>query len=203
MIAFVAKSNAENAREKLVKAGIELFRRKGYVATTVDEICDDAGLTKGAFFHHFESKEALAEECLHEWDCRVIAMHEQAPFQAVADPVDKLLAAMDFFVGVFENPNMVKSCLAGTTVQEVSETHPKLREAAQKCFASGERYFQNLLADASASRGVTVDTSSLAKLWMATLQGSLLLCKASREDAVIPSNLKHIREYIRRLFDGV
>jgi TetR/AcrR family transcriptional repressor of nem operon len=52
---------ATSARDKIVAAAIDLFRRNGYVATTVDEICAAAGVTKGAFFHHFESKEDLAE----------------------------------------------------------------------------------------------------------------------------------------------
>ena len=183
--AVMSKKTGENARATLIDVGTELMRRSGYVATTVDEICTAAGLTKGAFFHHFESKEALAEACLGEWDRRVIAMHESAPFQKIADPQEKLLAAIDFFAGVFSNPQQVKSCLAGTTVQEVSESHPALREAAQACFVSGERQFQALLDDACRSRGVALDTASLAQLWMATIQGSLLLCKASREASVM------------------
>lgn len=189
----------ENARERLIEAATLLFRRNGYVATTIDQICAEAGVTKGACFHHFESKESLAEACLDQWDKQVVAMHQNAPFRSIADPLEKLFGCIDFFTGVFENPNVLKSCLAGTTVQEVSETHPALREAAQACFVSGERQFQTLLDDACRSRNIKLDTPSLAKLWLATIQGSLLLYKASREDAVLPNNLRHFRDYIEKL----
>jgi TetR/AcrR family transcriptional repressor of nem operon len=192
----MVKKEAENAREKLLTAAIELIRRNGYVATTVDEICTEAGVTKGAFFHHFESKEALAHTCLQQWRQQFTAMVQSAPFHAVADPVDKLVGCMDFFISVFGNPNVVKSCLAGTVVQEVSESHPALRESAHSCFTSAEGFFQSLLDDACRDHNPRLDTASLAKLWMATLQGSFLLCKASRDETVIPANLKHVKQYI-------
>jgi TetR/AcrR family transcriptional repressor of nem operon len=196
------KQNTENAREKLLSAGTELFRRQGYLGTTVDEICHSAGVTKGAFFHHFETKEMLAETCLGEWERRVVAMHESAPFQSIRKPREKLFACIDFFIGVFSNPDMFKSCLAGTTVQEISETHPVLRDAAQTCFVSGARLFQKLLDEAGRDAGVELDAASLAELWMATLQGSILLAKASRDEAVISGNLRHFKQYVESLFDS-
>jgi len=48
-------------REPLVAAAVRLMLTKGYVATTVDDVCASARLTKGAFFHYFEDKEALAQ----------------------------------------------------------------------------------------------------------------------------------------------
>ena len=195
----MAKKSPENAREKLLEAGTELFRRRGYVATSVDEICHAAGVTKGAFFHHFESKEMLAESCLCAWERRIVAIHETAPFQALTDPREKLLACIDFFIGVFSNPDMCKSCLAGTTAQEVSETHPVLREAAQTCFASGEGEFQKLLDAACDDARIKLDTVSLAQLWMATLQGSILLSKAARDESLIGANLRHFRQYVESL----
>jgi TetR/AcrR family transcriptional repressor of nem operon len=196
------KEHAENCREKLLEAGTELFRRRGYLGTTVDDICNAARVTKGAFFHHFETKEMLAEACLSAWEQRITNLHAAAPFQAVADPREKLFACIDFFIGVFSNPDMVKSCLAGTTAQEVSESHPVLRDAAQACFAKGEAHFQKLLDAASEQAGLALDTASLSQLWMATLQGSILLAKASREDSVIPENLRHFRRYMETIFSG-
>ena len=50
---------AHPARHKLLAAGMLLIRTKGYAATTVDELCAAADVTKGAFFHHFKSKDAF------------------------------------------------------------------------------------------------------------------------------------------------
>jgi TetR/AcrR family transcriptional repressor of nem operon len=199
MIAGMLKNTGENAREALVDSGIDLFRRSGYVATTVDEICSAAGVTKGAFFHHFPSKEALATECLRKWQGQMATLHLSAAYQAIADPVEKVLASIDFMIEVFRNPDVQKSCLAGTTVQEISETNPVLREAAQNCFLQGEAYFKSLLDDACRSCHQTLDTASLARHWMGTIQGSLLLWKASRNAEVISENLMHFKSYLAGL----
>lgn len=49
----------EETRRALLASALQLFESKGYHATAVDEIVEHAGLTKGAFYHHFESKEDL------------------------------------------------------------------------------------------------------------------------------------------------
>lgn len=58
---------AVETREHLLDAALALFVRQGYEATSVAEICDEAGLSKGAFYHHFASKQALFVELLGRW----------------------------------------------------------------------------------------------------------------------------------------
>jgi TetR/AcrR family transcriptional repressor of nem operon len=186
------KRSSPSRRDKLVLAATELFRRDGYSGTSVSDICDWAGVTKGAFFHHFASKEELAEASLELWDHNVAAMEAAAPFQSVASGKDKVAAYMDFFIELFSRPDLIKSCLVGTTVQEVAETNPALRQASQRCFDHAEARFAAIMSNASPD----VDSFALARLWMATVQGSLLLYKASGDESVIPDNLKHVRKYI-------
>lgn len=185
-----------SARQKLVPAAIERFRRYGYVATTVDDICADAGVTKGAFFHHFGGKEAIAVTCLEEWGRRMMELDDGAAYHAVANPVERLAACLDGYIAFLGAPSQFKSCLVGTTVQEVAETHPALREAAQACFGLGESRLTSLIAGASAYTGAACDAAALAALWMATLQGALILHKASLNEDVVRVCLEHARNYI-------
>lgn len=183
-------------RQRLIAAATDLFRRAGFVAVTVDEICRQAGVTKGAFFHHFESKEALAHECLAAWDRMAQGLEQGAPFQRATDPVEKVLGYMDFFTGLFSNPKLFKSCLAGTTVQEVADTNPALRESAHACFRSAQSRLEALLSAAARQQRKRLDAASLASLWMSALQGSLILSKASQDESVITTSLTHVRQYI-------
>ncbi|MBI2824461.1 MAG: TetR/AcrR family transcriptional regulator [Planctomycetia bacterium] len=190
----------QGARDKLVESATDLLRRQGYVATTVDQICAQAGVTKGAFFHYFESKEALAHACLERWGRQGEAMDAAAPYRAIEEPVERALACIEFYAAFFSNPRLVKSCLAGTTVQEVAETNPALRDAAQACFVDAEKRFKSLLDEAFKSRRRRrADTASLATLWMSTIQGSLLLSKASRDASIIRKNFAHLHAYIKGL----
>ena len=49
-----------NSKTRLLDATLKVVRTKGYNATRIEDVCTEAGLTKGSFFHHFKSKEDLA-----------------------------------------------------------------------------------------------------------------------------------------------
>src|ERR1044072_877697 len=55
---------ASERRDHLVKLAAELFARKGFQATTVREIADEAGILSGSLYHHFDSKETIVDEVL-------------------------------------------------------------------------------------------------------------------------------------------
>ena len=177
------------------------MRRQGYAATAVDQVCADAGASKGSFFHYFKSKEDLAKGCLENWDAMAAGMLAGASFQTLEDPVERLQGYMDFFIGLFANPGMYKSCLVGTTVQEVADNNPVLLETAQRCFANAIEGMAPLIDDAAASRGCSLNGAALAGLWMATLQGSLLLAKASGDEEAIVANMRQQRDFILGLLD--
>ncbi len=186
------------APEKLIFAGVDLFRRHGYVATPVDAICAAAGVSKGAFFHHFASKEALAEACMDKWDERMAGWDagHTATAGDGADAVTILATYMRRSIAFLADPKTFASCLPGTTVQEISESHPALRERSNQCFTKAHERFQTLLAAAANEKQTTVDTTALARLWIGTIQGALILFKASRDVSVIESNVSHVSQYI-------
>ena len=190
---------AESGRDLLLQAGTLCFRREGYVATTVDAICREAGVSKGSFFHHFASKEALAAACLAKWGGDMAAMDSTAAYRSMEDPVDRLMGCMDFYAAMFADANQLKSCLAGTIAQEIFDSHPTLRDACNQCFVGVEAGFVELIRDAIADTGIDVDATALARLWTGTIQGSLILYKASQDASVIKSNLMHVRAYIGSL----
>ena len=61
------QKRAEETRENIVKAAVEAFSQRGYEATGVAEICDAAGISKGAFYHHFPSKQNLYLWLMDSW----------------------------------------------------------------------------------------------------------------------------------------
>ncbi len=58
---------SEETRAKIIESAIRLFSSRGYTAASVDDICTEAGISKGAFYHHFESKQALFLALLDGW----------------------------------------------------------------------------------------------------------------------------------------
>src|ERR1700733_9850984 len=84
------------SKTKFLNAAMHVVRAKGYTATRIEDVCAEAGLTKGSFFHHFKSKEDLALSAAAHWNTSTAAFFEGAPYHGAADPLDRLLAYVDF-----------------------------------------------------------------------------------------------------------
>ena len=90
-----SRTREPSTKEKILQATLALVRTKGFTATTVDDLCAAAGVTKGAFFHHFESKEALGVDAARYWSEMTTAFFAAAPYQTIVDPLAKLLGYID------------------------------------------------------------------------------------------------------------
>src|SRR5580704_6622878 len=84
------------SKSRLLDAALHVIRAKGYAAATVDDICDYAGLTKGSFFHHFDSKAQLALAAADHFCEMASRIFATAPYHALSDPLDRLLGYVDF-----------------------------------------------------------------------------------------------------------
>ena len=190
------------SKSRFLQAALQVIRVKGYTATTVEVVCEAAGLTKGSFFHHFDSKEELALAAADYWTEGAGELFASAPYHAQADALDRLLAYVDFRKALLAGELADFTCLAGTMVQEVYETHPAIREACNKSISSHAETLELDIAEAMREYGVTGEWTapSLALYTQAVLQGSFILAKAKGGPAVALECLDHLRRYLEMLF---
>jgi AcrR family transcriptional regulator len=90
----------EDTRASILAAATACLAERGYDATSVGEICRRAGVSKGAFYHHFPSKHALFLELLNGWLAELDAQLEATRLQALSVP-EGLLAMAEMFQQVF------------------------------------------------------------------------------------------------------
>ncbi|WP_338467899.1 TetR/AcrR family transcriptional regulator [Novosphingobium sp. ZN18A2] len=198
------RSPPQNARGKLLEAGIKLVRANGFAATSVDQLCTDAGVTKGAFFHHFPSKEALGVALADYWSESTGAFFADAPFHALPDPVDRVLGYIDLRIALLDGPPEAFSCVAGTMVQEAFGSSDAIRIACEASILGNARALEDDIAAALAARGVEgVTASSLAQFVQVVIQGAFVLAKSRGERIaadVAREQLGHLRRYFEMLF---
>jgi len=200
------KPVAENARIRLLNAALRLIREKGYGATTVDELCAAAGVTKGGFFHHFKSKEALGVAAAHYWSEMTGGLFASAPYHAPADPLDRVLAYIDFRSALIDGPVEGFTCLAGTMVQEVFGSSDAIRAACAESIFGHAATLEADIAQAMALYGVPpgLSAADLARHTQAVLQGGFILAKAAGEPeaakAVARETAAHLKRYVLLLF---
>ena len=188
-------------RQKLLDAAQELMLAKGYTATSVDEICETAGLTKGSFFHHFEGKEHLGRLLAQRFYASWQRESESGPLRRKKDPLERVLGQVDFFVKMSRTPGW-KGCLLGTFVQELSETHPQIRSVCAACLDDLAGRLKQDLEEAKAKYAPRArwNARSLAEHLVAVAQGGIILAKARQDRKVFEESLVHFKEYLKRLF---
>src|SRR6516165_10517369 len=114
-------------RARLLDAARDVIRANGYAGSTVDDICTAAGVSKGSFFHYFDSKEELGIAALERFGAMAATLFAAAPYQAASDPRDRVFGYVDFRISLLRGEIPLYTCLIGTTVQEAYATHPNLR----------------------------------------------------------------------------
>src|SRR5262249_31283682 len=91
-----ARQHKQSAKGKILDAALMVIRAKGYTATTVDDLCAASDVTKGAFFHHFKSKDDLAIAAAEYWSQVTDELFAGAPYHTHRDPLDRVLGYIDF-----------------------------------------------------------------------------------------------------------
>lgn len=197
-----------NARAKLLDAAIKLVRHNGFSATSVDQICTEAKVTKGAFFHHFASKEALGAAAAGAWTERAEQLIFTLPeWTRMPDPLDRLLTHIDFRAAMIEGSAEDFTCFVGTMVQESFASSDILRAASD---ASLTAYAERLAEDIEAAidqhgivndiAGSDISALSLAYHVQAVLQGAFILAKAKASPEIARDNIRHLKHYVSLLF---
>jgi TetR/AcrR family transcriptional regulator, transcriptional repressor for nem operon len=203
MLNRIASSDVPETKRKLVNAGVKLMRARGYNATTVDEICADAGVTKGGFFHYFKSKDDIARTALtHFYEDRM-KTYKDAPFRKLADPLDRVFGRLDFVkTSVGGDHHVTKGCLIGMFAQELAVTNPEIGSVCQNFFSRMVRDFSHDLAEAKAAHAPNagLEPEALARSYLAIVQGSLMLAKIAGNNDVLHENIEQFRRYLKLLF---
>lgn len=192
-----------NARSRLLEAARDVIRAKGFAATSVDDLCRAADVTKGAFFHHFASKEALGVAAAEFWRQETSGFFAGAPYHQPADALDRVLAYVAFRKAMIAGDLPAFTCLVGTMAQEVHASAPDIRDACGRSIFGHAATLEVDIEQARRDHGITaVDwtAGSLARHTQAVLQGGFVLAKAGNDPALARESLDHLDRYIRHLF---
>lgn len=190
------------SRELILEAATELIRTNGYTSTTVDDLCEKAGVSKGTFFHNFASKEDLAVAAAHRWSEITSAFFRSASYHHKKDPLERFLGYIRFRKEILRGELPEFTCLVGTMAQEVYSTHPEINHA---CFESIFQHAEALVEDIHEAKKLYAPRArwtpqSLALHTQAVIQGSFILAKAGGNVKYASDSIDHLEKYIQLLF---
>ena len=193
----------QDAKGKLLGAALSVIRAKGFSATTVDDLCSAAGVTKGAFFHHFKSKEDLGVAAADHWSELTGAMFAGAAYHHRPDPLDRIVGYVEYRKELLRGGVPEFTCLVGTMVQETYDTAPAIRDACDRSISGHAATLEADIEAAMRARKMSPDwtAKSLALHTQAVLQGAFILAKAKGGPEIAADTIDHLVRYLKLLFD--
>ncbi len=199
-----SQTKQHKSRQKILDAAIRLIRMKGYTATSVDDLCAEAGLTKGSFFHHFKDKEALGVAAAEHWTAITAPLFDAAPYHGGATALERVFAYIDFRKSIIRGELADFTCLAGTMAQELHTSHPAVARASGDAITGHAATLEAdiLAAMEESGRAFSFSAESLAIHTQAVLQGGFILAKSTGDLDYARDAVDHLHRYVELLFQG-
>jgi TetR/AcrR family transcriptional repressor of nem operon len=193
-----ARPSRPDVKTKLLDSALRTIRTKGYGASTVDDICHAAGVSKGSFFHYFASKEDLALAAAAYFSARADALFAAASYRDADDARERVLKYIDLRSAMLHGEFPDFTCLLGTMVQETYATHPAIRQACDEHIRHHAADVAHDIAHAKQmyAPDAAWSAESLALFTQAVVQGAFILAKAHQDSDVAADCLAHLRRYI-------
>lgn len=196
-----------DTRTVLMDAAEKLVLEHGLAGTTVDAVVEAAGVTKGTFFYHFDTKSDLARALVERYeahDRELMERHLAEAERRSEDPLEQVLT----FVGLFEEQmEELTEPFPGCLFASYCYQNEMYDERTRTVVVGGLTRWREVVGDklrrAAEARPPReeVDPEELADMLTAIFEGAFILSKTLSEPRVVARQLRHYRRYLRLLFE--
>jgi TetR/AcrR family transcriptional repressor of nem operon len=201
----VKQPRALATRDRILAEAARLFALKGYHGTKLEEVLSAAGVTTGAFFHHFGGKEDLGFAVLdRHMEKRRQALDEierRLPPPRAGDPLGQAFRRLDAIRAmVRRRGHRPGGCVIGNLSTALSDTHDGFRRRLAECFDEMALEFKPHLDAAVRQSGPArrADTWALARYVVAITEGSIMLARTQQDRHMIGRHFDYLKEHLRR-----
>jgi TetR/AcrR family transcriptional repressor of nem operon len=189
------KNDPEGVRARFLDVAAELFQSRGYCATGMQAIFEEAGVTAGAFYHHFEGKKDLALAVIEE---RVAAEVEQtwiAPVREAKTTLDGVTSVFKSIATQLEARRAVRGCPVNNLTLELAFADPDFQTSLARVFAHWQSEIETKLKqDMNGQVLPRSKPAPLAAYIIAVYSGAMALCKVQQSAAPLLQCLPELRD---------
>jgi TetR/AcrR family transcriptional repressor of nem operon len=196
----------EDTRKRILDAAQAMILDRGYAGMSLDALIGSLGLTKGAFFHHFRSKEDLAQTLIRRYSDDGVALFRNSLARARKlsdDPLQQFLILIGLYEELFEQlTEPYPGCLLASYVYELQQFSPDMRDIINQEFILSRTELSKLIRQIMRRYPprADVDPVSLADGFMSLFEGAFILSKSLGEAQITVQQLRHYKTYIVLLF---
>lgn len=173
------------ATPRLLYVALQLFLKQGFAATSLDQICRTTGVSKGAFFHYYHSKDEAAEAAIESyWE-----LLDDYLFGGLEhfEPSPKLERIRERMIEMPEQLHFENGSLLGVLANEVTDAHAGMRAKLAETY---DRWSSKLANALEATGYETHFSKRLARQWIAVYEGAVAQAKAQGDKYIIREQLE-------------
>lgn len=198
--------DGSGTRQRILEVAERLVIDNGFAATSVDRVIAESGTSKGAFFHHFDSKAALARALVDRYAAADIAHLDRAVAMVTAqtaDPAARVIAFLRVFEdGADELMAAQSSCLYVSVLTERQLTGDGAREQITRAVLAWRAELSRLLDEALPDPIGGIDTAALADHVFVTFEGAFILARSLGDPGHMRAQLRVLRQLVEALLPG-
>lgn len=173
-----------NTRTNLVQAGLQTFHREGFAATGIQSIVEQAGVPKGSFYNHFDSKETFGASVVDAYFERAQARLDSAFGNTELAPLARLETYFDSLIVAFRDNQFSKGCLMGNLSAEIADHSEAIRLRLVEQFAAWCQVIEHCLLDAQRQGQLdgNLSAKSLSDFILNSWEGALLRMRVEKNE---------------------
>jgi AcrR family transcriptional regulator len=201
-------AKGERTREHVLATAERLILARGYSGTSIDEIINESGLTKGGFFYHFEGKADLAKHMMLRYldkDMQFFLDLSARAKELVDDPLQQFLLFLKLLAeSMVELPDTHPGCLVASFTYEAHQFDDEIKTLnADGVLAWRQLFLQHIQAIAEKYPPKTEQPlEDLADMLSSIIEGGIVMSKVLDDSEALPAQLLQYRNYIRLVFEN-
>ena len=189
-------------KEKIVHESLKLFSLKGFLSTSIHDILEAAGTSKGGFYNHFSSKEDLFFQVLDEAR-RIWREKNLAGLDEIENPSEKITTLMNNYKDRYlkDAENLPGGCVFITLAAELNNQRPHLSKEIEKGFIGLKGLIKRLLDQGKESGefGKEIDTDTVTEVLFNGMLGASLSYGVHKSKDDLDKSIKSLIEYFEQL----
>src|SRR5262245_54318215 len=190
----------EQTRQMIVARAARVFNVRGYFGASISDLIRETKLGKGGIYNHFDSKETLALEAF-DYAVELVRERFRVALAGQARAADRLLAIVDVFRSLIDEPPLPGGCPVLNTAIEADDTNPALRDRARQAMAEWQGLVIRTVRKGVKAGDLRPDTDpeALATVITAALEGAVMLSKLYSDPVHMHRVVNHLTAHVRSL----
>ena len=193
-------SKSERTKQFIIEQTAPVFNAKGFAGTSLTDLTEATGLTKGSIYGNFENKDEVALAAF-DYNFEKVTNYIRSKILATDHSVDRLLIYPAVYRNFLTIPFLQPGCPILNTSTEADDTHPRLKQKAADALLFWKRSIENLVKRGIERKEIKSGTNpaEIAVVLMSLIEGAIMQAKVSGK----ANDLRIAMNYLATMIEGI